>query len=187
MVLPAGKPVTSAGKFMGWNTVFGVEGDHATPYMTRMWFWRLRLHIFHRGDADPDCHDHPWGFWTFPLTSYVEETVVLTGCACCGNFDEYEVSRDIVRRFRLHYRPAEHTHRVLGRYSGSHPVLDPDLYAEGRRMCPDNLYDNGKIVTLVWRTEPQRKWGFLKNRDGRWCWVPWKEYVFNGGKDAPCQ
>lgn len=24
-------------------------------------------------------------------------------------------------------------------------------------------------------------------RDGRWCWEPWRSYVFDGGKDAPCR
>lgn len=43
--------------------------------MTRAWFGRLRFHVFFRGDQDPDCHDHPWGFWTFPLRSYVEEVL----------------------------------------------------------------------------------------------------------------
>lgn len=32
-----------------------------------------------------------------------------------------------------------------------------------------------------------RKWGVLRNRDGNWCWTPWREYVFGGGKNAPCE
>ncbi|MGO8134424.1 hypothetical protein ACC730_38660, partial [Rhizobium ruizarguesonis] len=49
------------------------------------------------------------------------------------------------------------------------------------------LTDNRRIVTLVWRGGLGRKWGFLRNRDGKWCSTPWKEYVFGGGKDAPCR
>ena len=69
------KAKTSAGKLFGMSRIYGANGDHETVYMTRFWFGRLRFHIFHRGDADPDCHDHPWGFWTFPLRSYVEEVL----------------------------------------------------------------------------------------------------------------
>ena len=44
--------------FFGRHTIYDDAGG--TPYMTRYWIGRLRLHIFYRGDADPDCHDHPW-------------------------------------------------------------------------------------------------------------------------------
>lgn len=37
--------------------------------------YRLMLHIFWEGDPDPDCHDHPWDFYTFPLVSYDEEVL----------------------------------------------------------------------------------------------------------------
>ena len=56
---------TSAGKFRGWHTII----TDGSKYMTRVWFGRLRVHVFYRGDADADPHDHPWDFWTFPLTS----------------------------------------------------------------------------------------------------------------------
>lgn len=173
---------TSAGKFCGWNTIFGREGDHATPYMTRIWFGRLRLHIFHRGDADPDCHDHPWDFWTFPLTPYVEE--VVTECEMDESFFR---QKRIVPAWRLTFRPAEHCHRVLGRYLGPPPKHDMWLYGEGRIKQPVILYGSGRIVTLVWRGTARRKWGFRKERNHRWCWVAWKEYVFGGGKSAPCE
>lgn len=47
------------------HTFFDAHGT--TPYMTRYtlidcrWF-TLKLHHFHRGDSDPDFHDHPWPF-----------------------------------------------------------------------------------------------------------------------------
>ena len=154
----------SVGRWLGINTIYGANGDHDTPYMTRAWIGRLRLHIFHRPDADPDCHDHPWDFWTLPLTPYVEEVALP---APWGGF---LLTRQIVRAFRLHYRPATHCHRVLGPYTGR--ILGP--------------YEERKVVTLVWRGREARSWGFLKNRNGEWCWTPWKEYVFGGGKKAPC-
>ncbi len=133
----------------GWETI-GV----GTPYMTRGWIGRLRLHIFHRGDDDPDCHDHPWSFWTFPLVGYSEEVREPGGMTYCR----------VVQAFRLHYRPAEFAHRVIG------PV--------GRRA---------RIVTIVWRSGRDRAWGFWRDRRGEpSCWVPWRRYVLEGGKDAPC-
>ena len=172
----------SVDKFFGRYTVYGVDDDE--PYMTRYWFGRLRLHIFHRGDNDPDPHDHPWDFWTFPLTSYVEEVIASDFAdnvrSHRSNWISHEAGyRRIVKAFRLHFRPATYTHRVIGRYAGwnkdftgAMPTID---------IAP------GKIVTIVWRGGGGRKWGFLKNRDGQWCWIPWKEYVFNGGKHGPCK
>ncbi|OHV73404.1 hypothetical protein [Ensifer sp. LCM 4579] len=166
----------------GWHTIFGVEGEHGTPYLTRIWFGRLRLHIFHRGDADPDCHDHPWDFWTFPLTPYVEEVVEPDGAGGYRRFAQ------VVRAFRLTYRPAEHCHRVLGRATAT--ALKTNETWHGDISSPwhtyDHLTDSRKIVTVVWRGGIGRRWGFLKHRDGRWCWIHWKEYVLNGGKHAPC-
>ena len=198
----AKKQTSSAGRWWGRSVIYGKEDEHATPYMTRYWIGRLRLHLFHRGDQDPDCHDHPWDFWTFPFTPYVEEVAEPTG------WGEYEVNGrtysylldsdearysplaaergrptyrkryQIVPAWRLTFRPAEHTHRVLGR-------LDPhDIPGD---FPPELSVIPGNIVTLVWRSRDRRKWGFLKDRDGKWCWVHWKSYVFGGGKSAPCE
>lgn len=190
-----GKPAaTSAGRLFGWNTIYGREGEHATPYMTRIWIGRLRLHIFHRGDQDEDCHDHPWDFWTFPLTPYVEQVATakatlpdtddLDDPAWLGDVpDEKMITRtsQVVPAWRWTFRPAEHCHRVLGRAAG---WLERGVARKMGRPCP---WRDGKIVTLVWRGPARRKWGFLKNRDGKWCWVGWKDYVFGGGKSAPCE
>lgn len=147
----------------GISTILGADG--ATRYMTRVRLGRLRLHIFYRGDEDPDHHDHPWDFWTFPLTSYLEETTVFVGV-----YDKMPMRKlRLVRAFRLHYRPAEHTHRVLGRWAGREWFIV-----------------RKPIVTLVWIGRSRRKWGFLKVRDGRWCWIAWRDYVLDGGKHGPC-
>lgn len=186
------KVATSAGKFFGWrNRIYGRNNEHDTVYMTRFWIGRLRLHVFWRGDKDPDHHDHPWGFWTFPLNSYVEEVVETRSPLYdeSGNCIEWapdgavrEVYRQVVPAWRLHYRPATHTHRVLGRYVPGRTEFD----TAGETPVPS--YDShGKVTTIVWRGKDERKWGFLKNRDGKWCWVHWKDYVFGGGKDAACK
>ncbi|WP_152979722.1 hypothetical protein [Mesorhizobium sp. 1M-11] len=147
---------------LGRQTIYG-HGEHTSPYLTRFWFGRLRLHVFHRGDIDPDCHDHPWDFWTFPLTSYVEEVATPdTKGLCymealfCGP-EKYKLHRQVVRAFRLSYRPATHCHRVIGRYAGDVVGNIPQA-------------DSRKIITLVWRGNSNRRWGFLRNRDGNWCW-----------------
>lgn len=183
------KAKTSAGKLFGVNRIYGADGEHETVYMTRAWFGRLRFHIFHRGDADPDCHDHPWGFWTFPLRSYVEEVLderqervfrIRDGRMVRDDRTYYERRIQVVRAFRLHYRPATHRHRVLGAYGGVSIPLDPHNPVPAYHAI-------GAIPTIVWREAPSRPWGFVKERLGKWCWTPWQDYVFNGGKSAPCE
>lgn len=149
------------------DTIYGVEFEHDTPYMTRVTSGRLRFHIFWRGDQDPDPHDHPWGFWTFPLTTYVEEAFLAS-----EGDNPRKVNR-VVRAFWPHYRPASYTHRVLGR---------------GSYLWGGGVVIPGPVVTLVWREHTSRPaWGFLKCRDGRWCWQDWRAYVYGGGKHAPCE
>lgn len=161
--------------FFSFHTI---GGD--TPYMTRLIIGRLRLHIFHRGDGDPDPHDHPWAFWTLPLTPYVEEVRAQGLAEWPKPGDVWRIERHdyegtlvyqrIVPAWRLHHRKAEHMHRVLGRWTGKDWDVAP-----------------GRIVTLVWRGRGERRWGFLKTRDGRTCWQHWKDYILRGGKHAPCE
>jgi len=92
------------------------------------------------------------------------------------------VRRQVVPAFRLSFRPATYAHRVLGRYSGTHLYEDTKT---GRFKLPQ--HDTRKIVTLVWSGRAGRRWGFLKHRDGRWCWTHWRDYVFGGGKHAACE
>ena len=130
------------------ETIYGRDGRHSTPYLTRIFLlktrWgRLQFHIFHRGDEDPDPHDHPWDFWTLPLTSYIEEVRSTDG----------SITKRLVAAGRVHFRPAEFTHRLLCRAA----------------------WAGGKIYSLVWVKCPRRKWGFYTSRG----WVPWREYVFD--------
>lgn len=187
------KPVKRSNTWFGWNTIYGREGEHHEPYMTRIWFGRLRIHIFYRGDNDPDPHDHPWNFWTFPLTPYVEEVVekAPTGVMLLTMPPKpetvYRTRRQIVPSWRWSFRPSTHCHRVIGRLDKRHGIEVMNNHE--LRYFPDELriLEGRKIITIVWRGGEGRKWGFLKNRDGKWCWVHWKDYVFAGGKDTPCQ
>lgn len=166
-----------------FTTIFGAEAEHDTPYMTRVTLGRLRLHIFWRGDADPDPHDHPWGFWTFPLQDYLEE-VVMPDDEALGFADVFGldpgvfVSQQVVKRFRLHYRPATHTHRVLGACRET-TTADSPVRTWGLTGRP--------LVTLVWRERESRDWGFLKFRGPDVCWEPWRRYVYEGGKHTMCE
>lgn len=159
--------------FVRWNTIWGAEdGGKTSPYMTRVKLTftdRLRLHIFHRGDVDPDHHDHPWGFWTFPLTSYVEE--VLDPPSPLGIVrPQAKVRLNVVKAGRWHYRPATYAHRVLSRSHRNIASVRP-----------------GRIISIVWTEGGDRRWGFHRREPGgSICWIPWKVYVYEGGKDAPC-
>ena len=196
-----GKVLKRSTSFMGFNTIHRNGGD---AYMTRFWFGRLRLHIFHRGDDDQDPHDHPWGFWTFPLHSYVEEVtekVVRTNWSDTGAYETevYEKRLQVVPAWRWNKRDAEHMHRVLGRYTGyvADPFDDHVRFSAGTAAAHDSRtfvpqwepLNGRKLVTIVIRTGFTRKhgWGFLKNRDGKWCWIHSKEYIASGGSPGPCE
>jgi len=160
---------SSMRKWFGMSTIVNGSGE---LYATRIWLGRLRLHIFYRGDTAPDPHDHPWPFWTFPLTSYWEEKYYPM------EEHGWVYSYKFVRRFRLHYRSARYTHRVLGR-----AALEPgdEGFCYARAVLSDK-----PIVTVVWRGRSERTWGFLRRRNGQWCWTDWRDYIFGGGRDAPC-
>jgi hypothetical protein len=125
----------------------GPEND---PYLTRIMIGRLYIHIFHRGDADPDPHDHPWDFWTFPLVSYWEERWWSEELSLYGGRAHLLPYAWTIRAFRPHWVRAEHVHRVIGR-------------ADERP---------GPVVTIVWRGPKVREWGFWTEEG----WLPWRRY-----------
>ena len=59
---------------------------------------KVFLHLFHRGDADPYFHDHPWAFWS----------LILWG----GYWEETPTGKKWYGMGRLLRRPAEWKHRV---------------------------------------------------------------------------
>ena len=189
--------------FFKWHTIMDREVRGQKPYMTRIIIGRLRFHVFHRGDLDADPHDHPWDFWTFPLRSYVEEVAIPVGGYLSGDRageSNFELRRFVVKAFRWHFRPAEHRHRVLGRYAGyvQTPPLDglPNgLFATAsadeanQRMSngtAEAVVAEGRIFTIVWRGKMRRTWGFWKSRVGHWCWQKFDKYIWEGGKNQPC-
>jgi hypothetical protein len=86
------------------KTFYGLRGR----YLTVSTILKIKLpaneisicfHNFHRGDEDPDTHDHPFSFVSLVLA---------------GGYREFgEDGRSIVRKpFSLAYRTATHRHRV---------------------------------------------------------------------------
>lgn len=161
------------------NPVTKVFDKDGSPYLTRISLtprtrWgQLKIHVFHRGDADPDPHDHPWNFWTFPLHTYVED--VMDGHR--GTM-EYQV----VRRFRWHRREAWHAHRVVGR-------------AVDKWWTKVYQTSDRPFVTLVWTGPKIRRWGFWVGGSDPRCanmgweiqsnpingtriWMHWRTYIY---------
>lgn len=164
---------------------YGPDEDGGwSPYMEKWGLGNLWVHKFMRGDVDPDPHDHPWAFWTFPLVSYVEE---VTGFPNGGPFGPL-VERQIVTAFQWHHRPADYLHRVLGK---AKPEVFDERFADGLAGTWTGSHEAepcaGTIWTIVWHGKASRRWGFLKTRDGRWCWQDWEAYVNEGGRSAPCE
>jgi hypothetical protein len=141
-------------------------GMREVPYLDRYIVYLgglcVRLHKFWRGDDDRAPHDHPWNFWTFPLTSY-KETVeeCLFGSAgahapqnACVDYFKPSIYRreNFVKAWRLHKRPAKYRHIVLGRADGStRPFW--------------TFVITGKVVN---------KWGFWPEPDR---FVPWRDWT----------
>ena len=155
---------------MRWKTFYGSGSADDQPYLTRIFLlpsifgYQLVLHIFHRGDVDPEMHDHPWDFWSFPLTSYLEEV---------PNPKLPARRVEVVKRFRLHYRPAEYKHRVIS-VAGDYPLLE------------EGIPDDSKIYTICLLKPKRREWGFwrqsvIQSGDGARAfpsifWVPWQQF-----------
>jgi hypothetical protein len=73
-----------------------------------------------------------------------------------------------VTRFKLHFRPAEYSHIMLG-----------------NKQFGRNI-DSSPGLTLVWHKPVRRDWGFwtvyAADIYGRWKdfkWVPWDKYLYS--------
>jgi hypothetical protein len=86
------------------KTFHGINGPYLTVYtlVDIIMFGRrclLCLHNFHRGDEDPDCHDHPFSFFSWLIWGRYREH------AEDGSYRDR-------RGGSVAYRPATHRHRV---------------------------------------------------------------------------
>jgi hypothetical protein len=56
-----------------WALFSGIDiGEERDPYLDRLWLVKtplggIALHHIHRADAEPDPHDHQWGFFRLIL------------------------------------------------------------------------------------------------------------------------
>lgn len=117
---------------------------NGAPYLERWFVYilgrTLRLHKFYRGDDDRAVHNHPWKFWTFPLTAYWE----LLGD---GTYQK-------VAAYRWHYRPSSYQHMVQGSHAKadkrgvkfSTPVPFWTIVVTGRKDRSWGFYPGGKYV-----------------------------------------
>jgi hypothetical protein len=99
--------------------------------------WGLYLHRFHRGDADPELHNHPWS-WAVSL--------VLAG----GYLEERRVGLDVVQRVlepgALNFIRGDTYHRV--------DLLERDawtLFLVGPKTQSWGFWNRGTWVTTPWR------------------------------------
>ena len=146
------------------ETRWGRDGDRAEPYQTVLSVGRLRLHCFHRGDHDPDAHDHMWDFKTFPFTSYLEEVT-----------EKGQLRQNLVQRLRWHHRPAEYAHRVLHRVGGSGRIWTFVIVGKKRRDWGFHV----RIVMPVYAGLSR-----VPHHVKTWRWVPWREYIYGEKNDT---
>lgn len=135
--------------------VYAKNGDYLKPKFVRIWLWRFRIHIFDGEDTD-NPHNHPWHYWTFPLTSYLERVTRLTGFVAEQDgtpSPTYTTEVRRVARFRITHKKPYNYHAIMGR---------ADL-----KPLP--------VITLVFVGKPIRDWGFLVNGE---CVSP-SEYTKN--------
>jgi hypothetical protein len=139
------------------ETIYGVAG----PYLTRWTLreggpkgWRVRLHLFHRGDEDRELHTHPWA-WAVALQlagGYREERrhiVRVRGVPI------EEVRVHVRRPGRLVFLRADTAHRV-------------DLLDEARGSW--SLILCGPVVS---------SWGFWCRHTG--AFTPWRKFIRGKG------
>jgi hypothetical protein len=144
--------------------------------MTRYFLGAFRYHVMHRGDDGLDMHDHPWWFVTFPLRSYVEETLTFKD-------GRWRKSLNVVKAFRFHFRRSRYAHRILGPLFKGFTVSD--FYRVGSNDHYEVMDDmripkkKRRIRTLVIRGRVKEKWGFYQIIEGSGVgdWVPAGEYI----------
>jgi hypothetical protein len=163
-----------------FETIKGAKGNK-DKYLSRMVWGRLRIHCFHRGDNDPDCHDHQWDFWTFPLSrhGYYEEVMMKLPKGT------YYKRNNRVNGWSWTAVKAEHRHRVLWPAKTFYMHQESDRYISDRRKAGVKS-DKWPIWTIVWTGPIRRpKWGFWILGEDRMNprFIDWKTYIF-GDKHA---
>ncbi len=165
--------------------------DHPWPFVT----FPLTSYV-------EEVAEYPRGGWpnTCEICDMDDMARGCRYCALAGLPNPPTIETRLVERFRFHYRPADYQHRVIGPWSGAEVCQCGQSEASygwpcthgGCQFSPE-VAQNGQnqakkgIWTLIWHAKKSRNWGFLKLRDGRWCWQDWFTYHHAGGKHAPCE
>ena len=124
-------------------SIMGVGPDIQRHYITQIRLtpetpWgRLVLHRFHFTDRYCAPHEHGSAFYTLPFTSYVEMVM---------DRETFEMRRNVVKRWRWHYRPQIHTHQVIGPEHDRHEHFTTLVW-----RCP---YPTGTLDFFFWEPVP---------------------------------
>lgn len=176
--------------WLGWAELIHGSGRHGerTLYLARvpltpMTPWgQLLWHVFYRGDEDPDPHDHPWRFWTFPLQTYVEEVLQHDGT----------IVINAVQRWRWHFRDFTYTHRVVGPVKKGawplHTLVWRGPYIKGRRWGFWVKSNNPVLEHIGWyiQSNPCTSMRDTNHLSDRWRMkVPWRTYLYGEEQKDP--
>lgn len=138
---------------MKTKTFYGTQGPLLTVYrLLKVGRLSFCIHHFHTADEDPDCHDHPFSFFTMVLRGgYLEEMVVdpdIPGYVpgVHGPIETRFVER---RPFSMGFRKASCLHRVAA-------IASP-CWTCCVKIAPKN----------------PREWGFITENG----WVQWQDYI----------
>jgi hypothetical protein len=119
-----------------------IGGSEAAPYLTRYFLAEdaaagsVYLHHFHRGDGDPELHNHPWGGISLILAGgYREERRI-------GDAESYRVEQRVYRAGSVNELEADTFHRL------------------------DLLEDAGECWTLFVTGPRVQTWGFWDRTSG---------------------
>jgi hypothetical protein len=149
----------------GFLFAYTITGKDGTKYMTRALFPRLgsgvhrwMLHWWHRPDADPDMHNHPWA---------KGRSIILM-----GGYTEERLNR---------LRPP-HIRDIMSRVGETNRLTT--VYRRGDRMALD-AGDFHRVTHLLPRTwtlfragKRTQGWGFLVDDES---FVPFEQYFASRG------
>ena len=129
--------------------------SHGNRVFSRLQVGNLHLQIVHKSaKLDQAFHDHPYDWWEFPLTPYVEEVLTFG--------PPRNIVKQIVPALLPSFRYAEHKHRVCGRWNGRFSFFN-SIYEAGAFGKPvegeEPHPERGMIVILAYNFERRRGHG----------------------------
>ena len=136
---------------MRWPTKRTIYRSTGEKYLTRYKLlyipilgWKVWLHHIHIADESPDLHDHPWWFWSMPLTGGYFE---FYG-------DPYKKQWRECRPWRLYWHDRFYRHTIfslVGRSAWTLVLRGPVVRRWGFWPCCDDDYE-----FMPWETYCER-------------------------------